>query len=148
MLAAPQSAAAANLAIEKAIRRLLDEFYGKVSRDPQLGPMFARAVGIVDADRAPHLARAADFRSSLMPQSGRNPGKPISTHLCLPDLEPAMFNRCLALFEETCADMFDPDLADTFRERMERIVLRLRMRQFERLSVEHAWGSPEKEMIL
>ena len=148
MLAAPQSAAAANLAIDHVIKRLLVVFYGKVSRDPQLGPMFAHAVGIMDADRAPHLARTADFWSLLMPQSGRNPDKPIPMHLCLPDLEPAMFNRCLTLFGETCADMFDPDLADAFRERVECIVLRLRMHQTERLSVEHAWGGPEKEMVL
>ena len=148
MLAAPQSAAVANLAIENAIGRLLDIFYGKVSRDPQLGPMFARAVGIVDADQASYLTRAADFRTSLMPHGGRNPDEPFSTHLCLPDLEPALFNRCLALFGETCTDMFDPDLADAFRKRVERIVLRLCMRQFERLAVEHAWSIPEKEMIL
>ena len=141
MLAAPQSAATASLAIEDAIRRLLDTFYGKVSRDPQFGPMFARAVGIVDADQAPHLERAADFRSSLMLHGGRNLGEPFSTHLCLPDLEPAMFDRCLALFGETCTDLFDPDLADAFRERVERIALRLRMRLFERLAVEHARGN-------
>lgn len=148
MLAASQAAAAANLAIENAIRRLLDIFYCKVSRDPQLGPMLARAVGIVDADRAPHLARAANLRSSLMSHHSRNPGDPFSAYLCLPDLEPAMFNRCLVLFGETCTDMFDPDLAYAFRQRVERIVLRLRKCQFEQIAVEHAWGISERETIL
>ncbi len=35
----------------------------------------------------------------------------------LPDLESAMFDRWLALFGESCAEVLEPEAADAFRER-------------------------------
>jgi len=124
---------ASGLVTEESIRRLLDLFYGRVRHDPQLGPVFARAVGTTDADWAAHLARLSDFWSTVMLRSGRYRGDPFSVHLRLPNLEPAMFDRWLALFGETCTEMFEPDVADAFRERAERIARSLRMGLFERL---------------
>ena len=133
MVAAPPPESAVRVQVtEEGIRRLLGLFYGRVRRDPQLGPVFARAVGTTDADWAPHLARLEDFWSSVMLRSGRYHGDPFSAHLRLPDLEPAMFDRWLALFGEACAEVFEPDLADAFRERAERIARSLRMGLFER----------------
>jgi len=126
-------AAPARAASEEDIRRLVDLFYGRVRRDPLLGPVFARAIGSADADWARHLARLADFWSSLMLRSGRYRGDPFSIHQRLPDLEPAMFDHWLALFAEACAEVFEPDTADAFRERAERVARSLRMGLFERL---------------
>ena len=128
MVAAPARAAS-----EEDIRRLVDLFYGRVRRDPLLGPVFARAIGSADADWARHLARLADFWSSLMLRSGRYRGDPFSIHQRLPDLEPAMFDHWLTLFAEACAEVFEPDMADAFRERAERVARSLRMGLFERL---------------
>lgn len=122
---------------EDAIRRLLERFYDRVRRDPQLGPVFARAVGTTAADWAPHLVRLADFWSSVMLRTGRYHGDPFSTHLRLPDLEPAMFDRWLALFDEACVELFAPDVADAFRERAARIARSLRM-GLERLPLPEA----------
>jgi len=133
VVAGSRPVGASGLVTEDAIRQLLALFYGRVRRDPQLGPVFARAVGTEDADWAPHLARLADFWSSAMLRSGRYHGDPFSMHLRLPDLEPAMFDRWLALFGESCAEAFEPDLAEAFRERAERIAQSLRMGLFERL---------------
>lgn len=129
----PGPASAQGPLTEDAIRRLLDRFYGRVRHDPLLGPVFARAVGTTDADWAPHLARIADFWSSLMLRSGRYHGDPYSVHLRLPELEPAMFDRWLALFGESCAEVFEPDLAAAFRDKAERIARSLRTGLFERL---------------
>ncbi len=126
-------AGAAHAASEEDIRRLMDLFYGRVRRDPLLGPVFARAVGTTDADWARHLARLADFWSSMMLRTGRYRGDPFSAHRRLPDLQPAMFDRWLVLFGEACAEVFEPDLADAFRGRAERIARSLRMGLFERL---------------
>jgi hemoglobin len=120
-------------ASEEGIRRLMDLFYGRVRRDPLLGLVFSRAVGTTDADWARHLARLADFWSSMMLRSGRYRGDPFSAHRRLAALEPAMFDRWLALFGETCAEVFEPDVADAFRGRAERIARSLRMGLFERL---------------
>ena len=48
---------------DDAIRQLVDRFYAKVRRDPQLGPIFERAL---PADWGPHLATMHDFWSSVM----------------------------------------------------------------------------------
>lgn len=133
MVAASLPADASGLVTEEGIRRLLDLFYGRVRRDPQLGPVFSRALGESDEAWAAHLARLADFWSSAMLRSGRYRGDPFSVHLRLPNLEPAMFDRWLALFGETCAELFEPDVANAFRERAERIARSLRMGLFERL---------------
>ena len=88
---------------EEEIRALLDLFYGRVREDPRLGPVFERAVGASDADWERHLVRLSDFWSSVMLRSGRYQGDPFSVHLRLPDLEPDMFDRWLALFGERLA---------------------------------------------
>ncbi len=135
------------LVTDEGIRQLLDLFYGQVRHDPQLGPVFASAVGKTDADWAPHLARLADFWSSVMLRSGRYHGDPFSTHLRLPNLEPAMFDRWLTLFGETCDKVCEPDVASAFRERAERIARSLRMGLFERLPAAPAQGNDPKEAL-
>ncbi len=133
MVAASPPRGTSGLLTEAGIRQLLDLFYGRVRRDPKLGPVFVRAVGTSDADWKRHLARLADFWSTMMLRSGRYHGDPFSAHLRLPDLEPAMLDRWLALFGETCAELFEPDLADAFRKRADRIARSLCMGLFERL---------------
>ena len=65
--------------------------------------------------------------------SGRYHGDPFSAHLRLPLVEPAMFDRWLTLFHETCAELFDAATAAAFGERAERVARSLRMGLFERL---------------
>ena len=118
---------------EPAIRRLVELFYGRVRRDPVLGPVFEGALGTTDEAWAAHFARLTDFWSSLMLRSGRYHGDPFSAHLRLPELRPAMFDRWLALFHQTCSELFEPDVARAFGERAERVARSLRMGLFERL---------------
>ena len=133
---------ASDLAVEDSIRRLMDLFYGRVRRDELLGPVFASALGGSDAEWARHLVRLTDFWSSVMLRSGRYRryhGDPFSTHLRLPDLEPAMFDRWLKLFGESCRDVLAPDVAEAFCDRASRIALSLRMGIFERLPGKGCW---------
>ena len=58
---------------EDAIRHLVDCFYTKVRADPELGPIFERAIA---GDWGPHLATMHDFWSSVMLTSGRYKGNP------------------------------------------------------------------------
>ena len=118
---------------EEAIRRLVDRFYARVRRDEVLGPVFARALAGSAGAWEAHLARLHDFWSSVMLGSGRYHRDPFSAHLRLPGIAPSMFDRWLALFGETCAELFEPEVADAFRERAERIGRSLRMGLFERL---------------
>jgi hemoglobin len=128
---------------DEAIHRLVDCFYARARCDEVLGPVFSHAIGESDVAWAAHLARLSDFWCSVMLTSGRYHGDPFSAHLRLPALEPAMFDRWLALFGETCAELFEPGVADAFRERAERIARSLRMALFERLPARRRAIGPE-----
>jgi hemoglobin len=114
---------------EEAVRRLVDKFYAKVRADVELGPIFERAI---PGDWGPHLATMHDFWSSIMLTSGRYKGNPVAVHLRVEGIEPQLFRRWLALFDETCRELFDVDVADAFRTKAERIAESLKLALFYR----------------
>jgi hemoglobin len=114
---------------DEAIRHLVDNFYAKVRADPELGPIFERAI---HDDWGPHLATMHDFWSSIMLTSGRYHGNPVAIHLRVEGIEPQLFARWLALFDETCRELFDDDVADAFRAKAERIAESLKLALFYR----------------
>lgn len=88
-----------DLCTDEEIARLVNDFYARVRADPDLGPVFAAHVD----DWPRHLARLADFWSSVLRGTARYDGQPMTTHQALPELEAALFRRWLALFHETAA---------------------------------------------
>ena len=114
---------------DDAIRHLVESFYAKVRADPALGPIFERAI---PGDWGPHLATMHDFWSSIMLTSGRYKGNPVAIHLRVEGIEPQLFARWLALFDETCRELFDDDIADVFRAKAERIAESLKLALFYR----------------
>jgi hemoglobin len=114
---------------ESEIRQLVDSFYAKVRNDPELGPIFERAI---PGDWGPHLATMHDFWSSIMLTSGRYHGNPVAIHLRVEGIEPRLFGRWLALFDETCRELFDDDVAEAFRAKAERIAESLKLALFYR----------------
>jgi hemoglobin len=114
---------------ESAIRQLVDSFYAKVRADPELGPIFERAI---PGDWGPHLATMHDFWSSIMLTSGRYHGNPVAIHFRVEGIEPQLFTRWLALFDETCWELFDADIAAAFRVKATRIAESLKLALFYR----------------
>jgi hemoglobin len=114
---------------EDEIRRLVDNFYVKVRADPALGPVFARAI---PGDWGPHLATMRNFWSSVMLTSGRYKGNPVAVHGHVEGIEIGLFDRWLALFDETCREMFAPTLADEFHSKAARIAESLKLALFYR----------------
>jgi hemoglobin len=106
---------------EDGIRLLVDAFYGKVRLDPELGPIFARAI---PNDWGPHLTKMYAFWSSVMLTTGRYKGNPVVKHLVTPGIEPHLFERWLALFDETCCELLTTALARNFTLRP-RVLLRV-----------------------
>ncbi len=126
----PEQPAAKALRIsEDGIRRLVDTFYAKVRADAVLGPIFDRAIG---SEWDLHLAKMRDFWSSVMLTSGRYHGNPVLAHLRTKGIEPHMFARWLALFGETCGELFEPELAAAFQVKAERIAESLKLALFYR----------------
>jgi len=95
---------------EDGIRSLVDAFYGKVRRDPALGPVFERA--IADEAWPEHLAIIADFWSSVMLKTGRYRRNPFSAHQRVEGISPELFDRWLALWDETSHEVLADDAAD------------------------------------
>jgi hemoglobin len=95
---------------EDAIRDLLDRFYTAVRCDPELGPVFARA--IADDHWPAHLVNIQDFWSAVLLKSGRYKRNPLQAHREIAGISPALFTRWLALFAEACHDVLVPPLAE------------------------------------
>ena len=115
----------------------MDAFYVKVRADPELGPIFARAI---PGDWEPHLATMRDFWSSVMLTSGRYKGNPVAVHRNVPGIEQHMFERWLALFDETCGELFTADVSEAFRTKAVRIAESLKLALFYR--PDRPWPGP------
>ncbi len=114
---------------EQAIHRLVDEFYTKIRADPELGPVFMRAI---PGDWGAHLSTMRNFWSSVMLTSGRYKGNPVAVHRRVEGIEFELFARWLALFSETCRELFDDALAQAFCGKAERIAESLKLAVFYR----------------
>ena len=114
---------------EDGIRRLVDAFYDKVRLDAELGPIFLRAI---PGDWQPHLTRMYAFWSSVMLTTGRYKGNPVVKHLVIPGIQPHLFERWLALFNETCGELFDDGVSEEFRAKAARIAESLKLALFYR----------------
>lgn len=114
---------------EDGIGRLVDDFYTKVRADAELGPIFEH---MLHGEWVPHLAKMRDFWSSVMLTSGRYKGNPVIVHQHVEGIEARLFDRWLALFGETCGELFEDDIADAFRGRAARIAESLKLALFYR----------------
>ena len=108
---------------EALIGRIVDTFYGKVRRDPVLGPIFEAAVH----DWPDHLQRLRDFWSSLVLITGRYKGSPFEAHLALPTLDASHFAIWLRLFDQTLGELCTVEQAEVFRVRARRVAESLQL---------------------
>ena len=102
---------------EDVIENLVRDFYGKIRNDAELGPIFDSKI----EDWEPHLRKMMDFWSSVTLMTGRFKGNPMMKHRVLTDVEPAHFDRWLALFRESAKAVATPGAADVFIGCAERI---------------------------
>jgi hemoglobin len=123
------SAAKLSHVSEDGIRRLVDAFYDKVRLDAELAPIFLRAI---PGDWEPHLTRMYAFWSSVMLTTGRYKGNPVVKHLVIPGIQPHLFERWLALFNETCGELFEDGVSEEFRAKAARIAESLKLALFYR----------------
>jgi hemoglobin len=124
---------------EPAIAALVARFYAKARRDPLIGPVFNNAIDDWDE----HLRTLSAFWSSVMLTSGRYKGNPMAAHLKLP-IEPVFFERWLALWRETAAELFAPDPAAHFIAKAERIAESLKLALFYRPGAVHGAIAPAR----
>jgi hemoglobin len=112
---------------EDTIRQLVDQFYVKVRKDEDLGPVFLQAIGEDLEDWQPHLHKMYDFWSSIMLASGRYHGNPMQKHIALPSFDRALFDRWLELFTETALEIHPEEVAAPYLEKSRRIAESLKL---------------------
>lgn len=114
---------------EQQIRQFVDLSYEKVRADPELGPIFQRTIR---DDWGPHLRKMYDFWSLVMLTTGRYKGNPVAVHQRIEGLEVGLFDRWLALFGESCAELLDGETAGLFWRKAVRIAESLKLALFYR----------------
>ena len=101
---------------EALIATLVDHFYEKVRRDPQIGPIFNAAVHDWDA----HKRLLTSFWASVALRAGSYRGNPMAAHRPHP-IRVEHFDRWLALWRETCVEELDEAHAEQMLEFAQRI---------------------------
>jgi hemoglobin len=118
---------------EEMIKMLVHAFYAKVKSDPEIGPIFARAI----ADGwDEHLAKMCDFWSSVMLRTGRYKGNPMVAHVRWKVIQPQHFVRWLTLFRLTAEEVCPHEIAILFIGRAENIARSLQLGMFYRPGAE------------
>lgn len=120
---------AASLKVDDAyISDLVDAFYARIRKDPQLGPLFEQKIG---DDWPPHLAKMKSFWASVAYNAGTYSGQPVPKHKALPGVQQPHFKRWLALFEETLEETAPtPQAVPFFMEKAARIAESLQLAMF------------------
>ncbi|QQV77976.1 group III truncated hemoglobin [Sphingomonas aliaeris] len=115
---------------EQGLRRLVALFYARVRADADLGPIFNDAVG----DWSEHLEKLTAFWSSVMLTSGRYKGNPVAAHIKHRErIDPAFFERWLALWACTTAEVMPPETATALQAKAARIAESLQLAMFFKL---------------
>jgi hemoglobin len=91
---------------EEQIVELVDLFYGRVHRDPLIGPVFEQFV----RDWDQHMCAMRNFWSTSLLGRGTYRGNGFAQHMRLP-LEEAHFSRWLELWEKSATEVLPPAIA-------------------------------------
>ena len=115
---------------EAGLERLVHAFYARVREDAELGPVFNDAI----ADWPEHLDKLTAFWSSVMLTTGRYKGQPVPAHRKHRErINPALFDRWLALWGETARELMAPEAAPALEAKAARIAESLPLALFFRL---------------
>lgn len=115
---------------DEALGRLVAAFYARVREDGELGAIFNDAI----AGWPEHLEKLTAFWSSVMLGSGRYKGNPVAAHLLhRARLTPALFERWLAIWNETTAAMLPSATARALQAKAARIAESLQLALFFKL---------------
>lgn len=133
----PEEQAVVHPEIDRAfIGRLVREFYGRVRRDPRLGPIFAAEIA---GSWEPHLEKMTDFWCSVVLKDGSYSGRPVPAHKKLERVREADFDVWLEHFRAVAQELCPDGVAQAFIDRADRIAKSLRLAMFFRL--EHPSGA-------
>ncbi len=101
------------------IETMVLSFYRKILKDDTVGPFFVAKLGDDMSNEywEPHLELLINFWSSMILGDGSYRGNPFAPHLSLGELNSEVFEQWLKLFFETLDEIYEPQVADVFKER-------------------------------
>jgi hemoglobin len=101
------------------IEEMVTKFYRRVLKDETVGPFFIAKLGDDMHNRRwqPHLELLVNFWSSIALGDNSYYGNPFAPHLALGELKRETFQQWLVLFHETLDEVYEPQVADLFKER-------------------------------
>lgn len=123
-----QAKAAAMGITDEYISLLVDRFYDRIRAEPEIGPVFDKAIG---DEWGPHLTKMKDFWASVAFNAARYNGRPVPAHARHKTIRPQHFSIWLALFRQTLEETApSPTVVSYFMERAERIAQSLQLALF------------------
>lgn len=110
---------------EELLRRVIDEFYARVRRDEELGPVFESIVG----DRwGPHIEKIMSFWTTATRVGVGYKGRDFTpAHIKHATIRAEQLPRWLELFRATCRDLCEPEAADALIRIAEQMADNLRI---------------------
>jgi len=104
------------------IETMVMNFYARVLKDDIVGPFFIEELG-EDMDNKywkPHLKKLVNFWATTVLEDNSYTRDPFNPHMVM-DLETETFDRWLKLFFETLEEVYEPQMADIFKEKSRNI---------------------------
>jgi len=98
---------------------MVTNFYRKVIKDDLVGPFFIAKLGddMTNEYWVPHLELLRNFWASIALGDTSYRGNPFAPHMMIGELSKEVFEQWLKLFFETLDSIYEPQIADIFKER-------------------------------
>ena len=109
----------ANEITKETIDTMVMHFYAKVIKDNKVGPFFIAKLGedMTNEHWVPHLELLKNFWASIALGDTSYRGNPFAPHMMIGELSREVFEQWLKLFFETLDGIYEPQVADMFKER-------------------------------
>jgi len=108
-----------NTITKENIEVMVINFYRRVLKDDIVGPFFIAKLGddMNNEYWKPHLKLLIDFWASIALNDTSYRGNPFAPHMYLGELKRETFEQWLVLFYATLDEVYEPAVADQFKER-------------------------------
>ncbi|MCE3038386.1 group III truncated hemoglobin [Helicobacter anatolicus] len=109
------------------IQKLMDIFYAKVRKDPELSKIFLPAVGEDNESWEKHKEKIGRFWRQMLLGEPVFDGQPLKKHLDLPPFPRELFNVWLNLFSESLHQIYENDVAKSILQKATMIAQRFQI---------------------
>ena len=101
------------------IETMVMNFYRRVLKNETVGPFFIAKLGddMTNEYWTPHLELLVNFWASIALGDNSYKGNPFAPHLMVGELSREIFEQWLVLFFATLDEIYEPPVANMFKER-------------------------------